>query len=622
MHYSFRKPLHLVSRALAVGFLGLGGALPLLAATVGYEEAADRVVLDNGLVRMEILKTNATIRSVLKDGVELLNQTWGGASRGSGYIQMYPNNGFMLPSIDEVMIEERPGLVDVRFRQRNDKMPFGLDVHYVMREGVSGFYGYMVLRYDHARYERFLPQHPAIREGVRAYMDQLNFCFRMSHDVFVVEQVADTRQRRIPRPEDYEGRTSLYDATYRFRDGQVYTKYDLSYSHARHQVHGVMGNGFGAFVMQGSGEHLNGGPTTQELSTHDAILLQHFSGAHFGSGRLTFDPSEDGWEKLAGPFLFSLATGEDHEKIWWEARRQAAAFAAEAPHEWMAHPLYPLVRGEVSGRLHLADGTDPHGAMVILAQPPDELTPEWQLQGKDFFFWSWVERDGTFRIPNVRPNDYSLYVLHDDHFGEFRHDGVTVEAGRTTELADLRWQPDQLGEVVWQIGRPDRDAAEFLLGPGMKWGRWHAYAGLFPEDVNFTLGQSEEGRDWFYAHTVTQRENGEIYAPTWTVQFAMDGLRAGTAGLRMGIAGVAGRTGVKAALNGQTIGQEVWTHDAGPSRSGTRGRYRETLFEFDAALLAAGRNVLTLELIPNSLGYGEMPSGILLYDSLRLEVER
>ena len=607
---------------MALFCLVAGGWTPFCGAAVQYEDREKSVMLDNGLVRMEILKANATIRSIVKNDVELLNQTWGGESRGSGYIQMYPNNGFRLPSIDHVAIEERPGLVDVRFRQQNDDMPFGLDVHYVVREGVSGFYGYMVLRYDHDRYERFRQRHSSIGEGVRAFMEQLNFCFRMSHDVFVAEQVSDTRQRHIPRPGDYEGRTSLYDATYRFRDGQVYTKYDMSYSHARHQVHGVMGNGFGAFVMQGSGEHLNGGPTTQELSTHDAILLQHFTGAHFGSGRLTFDPREDGWEKLAGPFLFSIATGDDHGKIWWEARRQAAAYAAEAPHQWMSHPLYPLARGDVAGRLQLTDGTDPEGAMVLLAQPRDELTPEWQLQGKDFFFWSWVERDGTFSIPNVRPSAYSLYVLHGDQFGEFQHDGVTVEAGRTTEVGELRWKPDLLGEVIWQIGRPDRDASEFLLGPGMKWGRWHAYAALFPQDVNFMIGQSTEDRDWFYAHTVTKRENGEIEAPTWTVQFEMDRLRTGGAGLRMGIAGVAGRTGVRVALNGETIGQEVWTHDAGPSRSGTRGRYRETLFEFEAALLAEGTNLLTLELVPSSLGYGEMPSGILLYDAIRLEVER
>ncbi len=603
-------------------------------AKVDLQDNGDQLVLDNGLIRLVILRSNASVLSIEKDGRELLQQVER-KTRGQGYVQIYPIGGYRNPTIDRVDVRRTDTLIDVGFIQDNDRLPFYMETRYVIREDVSGFYGYMVLRYDHQRYlTSYIPAHNArMAEPSRhiapddcAYVEQLNFCFFMDPRLFTLERVDDLRHRRLRTKAD--AGEMVMDATFLEPDGRIYTKYDFLFENLDHRVHGISGNGVGAWVMQGTGEHLNGGPMAQELSTEHAILLQHFCASHLGSRRVEMSPTDDGWAKLAGPFLFYFNTGDDEASLWWDARRTADQFVAEAPYEWMQHDLYARRRGTLTGKLRITDGTNPAGALVLLAQPPGESDPEWQRQGKDFFFWSRVRSDGTFTIPKVRPNTYTAYVLHDDQFGEFRFDGISVAADRTTDVGELIWTPEIMGRKVWQIGRPDRSSAEYALGADRSWGKWRAYRQFFPNDVNFTVGQSDEKRDWFYVHTVSPNAAGEAYAPTWTVRFHLDRAPSGKAALRLGVAGVRGEkaVGLSLAINGQPIGDATYASDSSPTRSASRGWYRESAFSFDAAHLKAGENVLALSLKPATVNiveskYGKVPSGMIMYDAIRLELD-
>lgn len=611
------------------------------AGPVNVTQRDDEVLLGNNRLKLVLHAGTASIRSLKFDGRELLGPQRHSV-RGEGYIQAYPIGGYRNPRPDEVDIRRGDGTIDVGFLQKNDQMPFLMEVHYVMRDGETGFYGYLVLRYDDDHFRQYIAAHNArtdredrkIAPDAQAYMEQLNFCFFMDDHLFTMEQVEDDRHRRS-RSKKQEGAEMVMDATFREPDGRLYTKYDMVFENEGHHVHGIMGNTFGAWVMQGTGEHLNGGPTAQELSAEHAILLQHFTGAHFGSSYAKFSPEEDGWAKLAGPFYFYFNRGVDEGELWWDARQTAEAFVDAAPYDWMSHELYAHERGTVEGTLTLTDGTDPAGALVFLAQPPSDTNPEWQQQGKDFFFWDRVNKDGSFRIPKVRPNTYSLYVLHDDEFGEYRHDGVSVHANQTTVVGEVRWTPEVAGNVLWQIGRPDRDAGEFALGQGRSWGRWRAYRRFFPNDVNYVIGKSNPATDWPYLHTVALDDRDQPYAPDWTVHFTMDEAPSGQATLRLGIAGVRGdrlersdpqTCGVEILVNGHSVGQKQYLNDSAPTRSGTHGWYRESTFPFDADLLHQGENTMTLRLKPvrtqiSESSYGKVPSGILMYDALRLELD-
>jgi rhamnogalacturonan endolyase len=633
------NPLHAIVTLSTCLVLLLGHALH---AEVVLTDADDHVVLDNGLISMVVLKHDSSIRSIKKDGVELLEIRPGNSGRA--YVQRYAKRSMAGVKVDEFRVDvQTPDMVDIAFYDEYDDLyPFEFENHYVMRDGVSGFYNYMIVRYDPAKTER-------------AEIAQTNICLRMDDRVFTHAQVSDDRVGPIVvvhesgtksssmNPESLLGE-KVMDATYRLPNGDVYTKYDWCVEEARHRLHGIMGNGIGAWIIQGTGEHLNGGPTTQELTTHNAILLRHFNAAHFGSDTIKFDAALDGpWEKLGGPWFVYINTGPDNAALWDDAKKTANRYLESWPLKWLDHPLYPLNRGAVAGRLSITDGTDPEGTMVLLAQPEGGANPKWQTQGKDYMFWAWVQADGSFKIDKVRPGTYSLYALSDDQMGEFQHDGIVVVPDQTTDAGRLVWEPDIRGQVLWQIGIPDRTAKEYLLGDGpRRWGRWLKYSEYFPNDVEFTIGTSQEAEDWFYVHSAVQQADGTWRLPTWRVRFNCERAYAGKAYLRLGIAGVSSHAKEGAdSLGKKTSARDRWAavalrlngtelqeayfpgNDSASTRSGVHGRYREALIPFDASLLHEGVNELELTLA------APPPEGILhnfpyvqiMYDCLRLEVD-
>ncbi len=620
--------------------LALAGA-PHAAADVALDDRGDTVRLDNGLVSMVVRKADATIVSLKKNGVELLMPP-DRRGRGMGYIQRQPLSGYTIPKIDRFSVyAQTPDMVDLSFYQDNDDYPFLFDAHYVMRAGVSGFYNYIVLQYDKDKLARYVanwrprrPKERRVKLDANAFaVGQCNLCLRMNTRVFTHTVVGEKRCGRLVTEETLKRSEKIMDAVYRLKDGRIYSKYDWVARMDRHRFHGVMGNGFGAWIILGSGEHLNGGPHHQELTTHYGILLRHFSASHFGSTTAVLTPEDDGWAKLGGPWLVYINAGADNRELWADAKRQAAKYLKEWPCRWLKHPLYPIERGAVRGKLRLADDTSPAGSLVILAQPPGGRIPDWQQQGRGYIFWSWAGPNGSFLIDKVRPGAYSLYALNDRQMGEFRHDGVKVAAGAETNLGVLTWLPDVRGKILWRIGAPDRTSQEFRHGDEPRqYGRWLKYADDFPNDVAFLIGKSRERTDWNYVHAPVYAD-GRWRMPTWRVVFECARAYRGKAYLRVGAAGVDLHSrnphawvGAVLKLNGARIGVcRFKGHDSATARGGTQGRYRERLIEFDASLLKPGRNVLEMTLASSFVFRGRRPASYpyvaLQYDCLQLEVD-
>ena len=81
--------------------------------------------------------------------------------------------------------------------------------------------------------------------------------------------------------------------------------------------------------------------------------------------------------------------------------------------------------------------------------------------------------------------------------GEYAKADITVEAGKKIDLGKLDWKPVRFGKQVWEIGYPDRTADKFLKGDGANYWLWGwplRYAGLFPNDVTYTIGKSNPAR--------------------------------------------------------------------------------------------------------------------------------
>ena len=72
-------------------------------------------------------------------------------------------------------------------------------------------------------------------------------------------------------------------------------------------------------------------------------------------------------------------------------------------------------------------------------------------------------------------------------------------------------------EIVWQIGRPDRDYAEFAIA-----GDYQAYSRQFlSKPVVFEVGRSKPDRDWPYIHPGPSDAWAGSRVHPWTIRFQL-----------------------------------------------------------------------------------------------------
>ena len=568
---------------------------------VELSEGAEEFILCNGIVSAVFNKSKAQMVSLRKGERELM----GGG--GMGYFQMVANGAYSSPqNATARIVVATDECADVAFTRDEPDYPFRAELHYVLRRDESGFHTYVIFEYDPERAEK-------------AQMEQMNWCMRLDPEIFRYGHVDDQRQLELPRPGDIRNGTTLSprEAT-RLPDGQIDDKYALSAMQGDHLLHGLTGDGIGVWVVQPSREDINGGPTNQELMLHQTrtspVLLRMAQAAHYGSGVLDFDANDGVWRKVYGPWLLYVNGGTSREALWADAKRKAAMEADAWPYAWLKHDLYPTARGTVTGRLTVRDGRPAAGARIVLAAPEQGRTPNWQRQGKGFQFWAKTDQHGAFGIPNVRAGEYAMYAFVPGVLGEYRLDGITVEAGRTSDIGTLLWKAERPGKTLWQIGTADRSAAEYNGADRFRqWGTWREFPQRFPNGVDFRIGESKEDRDWYYQHCTVEGSNGRWQPVPWTVRFSVDEPLAGWAVLTVAIA--SSRTaGLRVYLNGREVAYWPSLITCGANcRDGIRGYYREKIATFAAWLIRRGENVLILQ----PMGTGQF-SGI-MYDCIRLE---
>jgi rhamnogalacturonan endolyase len=273
---------------------------------------------------------------------------------------------------------------------------------------------------------------------------------------------------------------------------------------------------------------------------------------------------------------------------------------------------------------------------------------------KHYQFWNDGTDDGKFTITQVRPGSYTLHAWADGVLGEFAQTSITVEAGKNIDLGKLEWKPVRYGKQIWDIGTPDRNTAEFCKGDAANYWLWGwplRYGALFPDDVTYTIGKSDPAKDWFfeqvphgtsdawknpeakdplnqrfgwvkaesldqYPQTNTSgpwRIYGQGRATTWTIKFNLDKASAGQATLRVALCGADG-SGLTVGVNGQQAGAIRPTSTNALRYNTNKGLWQERMVQFDAAMLKAGENQITL-----TVPAGEVTSGV-VYDYLRLEL--
>ena len=396
---------------------------------------------------------------------------------------------------------------------------------------------------------------------------------------------------------------TIQDATYRLANGSIYTKYNWANYIECDTLHGLYGksnNYYGLFNIPVSYEWLNGGCERQELTVHatskSPITIQMLQGEHFGGQTMVL---REGEKKLYGPFMIYLAYSKNPVA---SARNQAAVEAAEWPYQWFENALYPRERGTVRGHLNVTTGQRNDSVRIILAQEKGK-DPIEMMHG--YQFWTMTDANGDFEIKNVRPDTYHLYAYA--KAGEvtdmLEQDDITVIAG-DNDLGTVTWTPKKYTKLQWMIGQNDRRSSEFHLSDTTRqYGLWE----LVPQNLTYTIGESNEKTDWYYVQTQNS---------TWTIKFNLAERPAGRVYLTASIAGCAGSgSTINVKVNGtQRATWKPGVNDASVYRSAVNsGRHYLFTTDFLNTGLKAGENTITLQLTGSGSKDG------ILYDCIKLE---
>lgn len=588
----------------AAALLGMAASNARAGEGVSIRQSPDRVEMSNGIVSFEVLKANGNLENLKYDGKAILAEP--------GYLDWVGGGNNHISRGKFKLVASTPEMAEVSVSQAytsGAKSPFDAELHYVLRRGDAGPHVFAI--FGHGK------GYPA------GTIDQSRWVLRLSDAVFDFINIDEQRRYVMPpsdTPTKQLGPKESLTYTAGPFAGQVTDKYHCYVDAGDHFVHGWTGTAshVGCWVITGSNESQNGGPTKQHNDAQfGRLLFKILTCGHYGASSVRVEEGE-AWRKMYGPWMLYMNSAESNDALWADAKRKAAEERAAWPLGFIRNAEYPLAegRGTVSGRIEASDPQDATASMAGAWVGLAAAAPDWQQQSDGYQFWSHADADGKFSLANVRPGTYTLYAFTPGVMAEFRRDGVAVTAGGNIDLGKLPWTPVRYGKQLWQIGTPDRTASEFRHGDDYRrWGLWNQFPKDFPRGVDFTIGKSDERADWNYAQ-VNVQEGKEWVGTTWRIRFEMPGSpKGGTGVLRLALAS-AHNAKLEVGLNGRVIDAFRTPADNAVIRAGIHGQYSEQDTFFDAAMLRAGENTITL-----SQRAGGNAQKSVMYDCVRLEVD-
>lgn len=536
-----------------------------------------RCTLSNGLISIGF-QEDGSIWSLKKNGTELLFDETGLSedypnSRRTLYVDYHAEGRFRRMRPEMLKIVEQTGdLAHIAYIDAQGLLY--IEYHVLLMKGESGYYTYVAAGNN---------------AGTSFQLSEFRTVYRFGSRIF---DHACTHERTGLQPthkymEQFE---YLQDETYRlppsdafrYTNGDIYSKYDYAGYFRENPAWGQYGHGFGFFLIPASTEYYPGGPFKQDLLVHyDGIVLDYYTGAHFGTGALTV-PND--WKKFYGPYFVYLNEGEDGEALYQDAFKRAEAERAKWPYQFVNHPLYPVKRGSVTGTLRFSDGSPCSNTWVILGEKGGDV----ERQSAGYLFYALTDDTGAFSLPAVRPGIYTLYAwnIGGSVTEEYSLDGVMVmEDGAS--LGALTWKLPKR-TVLWQLGRATRTAEGFRYGGEQRNHKWHM---LPPADATFEIGGSTEELDWYYAQTKPGM---------YRIEFDLEELPDNPLCLVTALAGCCsssmkggGTPAFQIFLNGTLVKPAALVNDSSIYRSATKsGRYRRICVDLDGGLLRKGKNTV------------------------------
>lgn len=617
---------HFLSAVLLSAVMARAGDVSLTQDERGF-------VMSNGHLTVSVEKTSGRVTGVTLNGVDLLG-------KGAGYWSMAASSGrsrvggFGISKEQFVSIDpkanggERAEVVCQFHGTGEDQAyPGKSQIRYSIGRQSTTLYATALLEHGE--------EDPPFRIG------EGRFVIKLDGGIFNQLTIDKDRNWIMPTGEDWDAGTPLnLKEARRMTTGRHagWAEHKYSYSAILEKVpaYGWVGSqrGFGVWMINPSVEYIAGGPTKMELTGHLDVgngglptLLNMWHGSHYGGTVLSLARGEK-WSKVIGPFAIHFNKGSDPAGLWDAALAEAKVERSAWPYSWVKLADYPVAagRGGVSGKIRIqeADGVSvsADGMWVGLTAPEYTARNErdrigWQRDGKFYQYWVRAQPDGSFSLTGVRPGSYVLHAFADGIMGEFvRHD-VKVGNGGVRDAGELVWMPERAGPTLWQIGIPDRSAAEFRNGDRYwYWGNYLKYKTDFPNGVDYTVGKSDWKKDWHICQPLDLSADGKVLGDSsWKIRFQLEQVPAGGTRLRIGFCGSRQGAELRLSLNGSQIGTTGPLPENGAMhRDSSRGFWFERGFDIPAALLRKGGNLLELR-----LSGWQWHQGV-LYDNIRMEV--
>jgi len=505
-----------------------------------------------------------------------------------------------------------------------------VDIYYALKKNVSGVYAAAVLTHPAA-----YPLNPGGEWRMSSYPGAtFDWMSVDSSRNFLMASKADL-DAALPVPgapkEVSRFTTGIYANQYE-------CKYDYSADIGDLDAWGWSSSqkNIGIWMTAPSKEYYPGGPLKRELICHvTPVLLNMIGGTHYNTGGDGTIAAGEDWQKIYGPFLIYCNkvpknTANPAMALWQDAKLQAKREQAQWPYDWFTEAKYIKAtgRGKVTGKLSISDADHPSAANIwvglAIAPPNAKNTTDFQQWSKNYQFWVKTDAKGNFSIANVLPGAYNLYAFGPGVAGQMtKKNFVTVTAATTTALGNVNWTTERIAPTVWEIGVPDRTAAEFKHGtdwwmrnsyPSLNWAKFMDYRNEFPDDVVYTIGKSNYATEWNFVQPYLR---GDSTPPEWKIKFdlANEPTTGSNASLYVAAASAfAAPLFVK--LNGSDItgvatGINFAIQSNAMIRKGIHGAFADLRFTFPANLLHSGSNEISLII--------RRPGGDIQYDYIRLE---
>ncbi|KAM1223200.1 hypothetical protein TB2_010495 [Malus domestica] len=616
------------------------------------EQTQNTVELNNGIVRVTFSNPGGDVIGIQYKGIDNLLDIKNPPSNRGYWDLVWKNGEDRLQGTTFKIVTSTADQIEISFNKTYDvslgdwTLPLNVDKRYIMQRGRAGFYAYAI-------YER-LEGWPELR------IDQTRLALKLRQDKFQFMAISDDRQRFMPTAEDREGDHSQ---TLAYREavlltnpsnpefkGEVDDKYQYSNDVKDIKVHGWIStdDAIGLWMITPSIEFRSAGPFKQELTSHvgptalTVFLSSHYVGKDVG---LTFADGE-AWKKVFGPvFVFlnsDVPSSNASFSLWENAKEQMYEEVKSWPYNFTQSEDFPNSdeRGSVAGQLLIRDSyineslVSASYAYVGLAA--SGYAGSWQTECKGYQFWTQADKQGYFYVKDVRPGNYSLYATVPGFIGDYKYEyDITIEAASEVSLANLTFEPPRNGPTLWEIGTPDRSAAEFNIPdpyPTLvnrlftgnyanrfrQYGLWERYGDYYPDrDLIYTVGTDNYRDDWFYAH-VTRNRNGTYEATTWQIVFQLENVwNTGNYMLQLALAS-ANYAEQQVRFNNRNDAPHFSTgligKDNAIARHGIHGLYWLFSVNVPSYRLQQGYNTIYLT---QSRNWG--PFAGLMYDYIRLE---